>query len=88
LGSLPRYYPGPAAAQSGIITIAGGEHQSLAVRLRLTDVGEDHWACEKALACWEAGIVVGCDDGRYHGDWPISRDQMAVFICEAFDSST
>ncbi len=53
------------------------------VTVRFTDVAEDHWACEEILACVDAGIVSGHEDGYYHGDWPVTRDQMSVFVSRA-----
>ena len=53
------------------------------VTVRFTDVAEDYWACEEILACVDAGIVSGYEDGCYHGDWPVTRDQMAVYVSRA-----
>jgi uncharacterized protein YdaL/oxalate decarboxylase/phosphoglucose isomerase-like protein (cupin superfamily) len=47
------------------------------------DVAEDHWAGDEIAACVNAGIVRGYDDGEYHGSWPVTRDQMAVYISRA-----
>ena len=47
------------------------------------DVPADHWAFGAIMACVNAGIVSGYDDGQYHGDWPVTRDQMAVYISRA-----
>ena len=48
-----------------------------------SDVPLDSWAYEHVDACVEAGIVSGYDDARYHGDWSVTRDQMAVYIARA-----
>jgi len=47
------------------------------------DVPLDCWAYDQINACVEAGVVAGYDDARYHGDWPVTRDQMAVYIARA-----
>jgi len=47
------------------------------------DVPSDHWAFGAIVGCVNAGIVSGYDDGLYHGDWPVTRDQMAVYISRA-----
>ncbi len=51
---------------------------------RFSDVPDDHWAFHEVTACVDAGIVQGYDDGCYHPEYPVSRDQMAVFISRAF----
>jgi len=47
------------------------------------DVPPDYWAWSWIGQCAEAGIVSGYDDGLYHPDRAITRDQMAVFISRA-----
>ncbi|MCJ7821715.1 MAG: FG-GAP-like repeat-containing protein, partial [Armatimonadetes bacterium] len=47
------------------------------------DVPLDSWAYEHVEACVDAGIVSGYDDARYHGDWPVTREQMAAYISRA-----
>jgi len=47
------------------------------------DVPLDYWAHDEIMACIEAGIVAGYPDGKYHPEWSVSRDQMAVFISRA-----
>ncbi|HUW10454.1 MAG TPA: S-layer homology domain-containing protein, partial [Anaerolineae bacterium] len=44
------------------------------------DVPLDFWAYEHIEGCIAAGVVAGYDDARYHGDWAVTRGQMAVFI--------
>jgi hypothetical protein len=41
------------------------------------------WALWDIEAAYAAGIVAGYDDGLYHPDWPVTRDQMAVYIARA-----
>jgi hypothetical protein len=48
-----------------------------------SDVGCDHWASADMAACYYAGIVSGYPDGTYGPAVPITRDQMAVYICRA-----
>ena len=49
------------------------------------DPGCDHRARDEILACCDAGIAGGYDDGLYHAESPVTRAQTAVFICRAFD---
>jgi peroxiredoxin len=44
------------------------------------DVPSDHWAYDEVLACLAAGIVAGYGDGLYHPEYPVTRDQMGVYI--------
>jgi hypothetical protein len=50
---------------------------------RFPDVLPYHWAYQEIEACSDAGIVAGYGDGRYHGEWPVTRDQMAVYVSRA-----
>jgi len=45
-----------------------------------SDVDSGSWAADAITACVAANIVSGYDDGLYHPDWPVTRDQMAVYI--------
>ncbi|GAF92815.1 unnamed protein product, partial [marine sediment metagenome] len=47
------------------------------------DVPTLFWAYDEIGACFSQGIVGGYDDGRYHPDYAVSRDQIAVFISRA-----
>jgi hypothetical protein len=47
------------------------------------DVPLDFWAYEQIRGCVDSSIVAGYDDGLYHPDWPVTRDQMAVYISRA-----
>jgi hypothetical protein len=47
------------------------------------DVPLDHWAYSQIAACVDAGIVAGYDDGLYHPEREVTRDQMAVYIARA-----
>jgi len=47
------------------------------------DVPPDHWAHDEIVACSGAGIVSGYGEGLYQPTWPVSRDQMAVFMSRA-----
>lgn len=51
-----------------------------------SDVWPYHWAYDEIEACHRAGIVAGYEDGAYEPDWPVSRDQMAVYISRALAS--
>jgi hypothetical protein len=52
-------------------------------RIRFADVSTNHWAFWEVDACAEAGIVAGYDDGLYHPELAVTRDQMAVYISRA-----
>jgi PKD repeat protein len=49
------------------------------------DVAPDFWAYTHIEYCVENGVVAGYDDGLYHPDWIVTRDQMAVYIARAFE---
>jgi PKD repeat protein len=49
------------------------------------DVDLDHWACHEVEACVQAGVVTGYGPGYYHPDWPVTRDQMAVYVARALE---
>jgi hypothetical protein len=53
-----------------------------------SDVPSDFWAYKHIEYCVEHGVVQGYDDGLYHPDWTVTRDQMAVYVCRAFDLAT
>lgn len=55
----------------------------------LGDVGTGYWAFAEILECQNAAsaasdfIVQGYGDGNYHGDWAVTRGQLAVFVARA-----
>jgi PKD repeat protein len=48
------------------------------------DVPTTFWAYRHVEFCADRSIVQGYDDGLYHPDYPVTRDQMAVYIARAF----
>jgi len=48
------------------------------------DGTEPFWAYKHIEYCVEHGVVKGYDDGLYHPDWQVLRDQMAVYVAKAF----
>jgi hypothetical protein len=48
------------------------------------DGTEPFWAYKHIEYCGEHGVVKGYDDGLYHPDWQVLRDQMAVYVAKAF----
>jgi hypothetical protein len=48
------------------------------------DVGPDFWAYTHVEYCVENGVVQGYDDGHYHPEVVVTRDQMAVYVARAF----
>jgi len=53
------------------------------ITVMFIDVAAERWAYNEVMACVDAGIVAGYDDGLYHPDWPVTRAQMAVYIARA-----
>jgi PKD repeat protein len=49
-----------------------------------SDVPTDHWAYTHVEYCVENGVVAGYEDGNYHPDYTVTRDQMAVYVARAF----
>jgi subtilisin family serine protease len=68
-----------------VLVIANGPHTVIAhyVSQHFSDVPPSHWAYAQIEACFGAGIVQGYDDGKYHPEYPVTRDQMAVYIARA-----
>jgi hypothetical protein len=48
------------------------------------DVPSDFWAYKQVEYCVGEGVVNGYDDGYYHPEIVVTRDQMAVYIARAF----
>jgi len=44
---------------------------------------DPHWAYYHVMACVEAGVVGGYEDGTYQPTGVVTRDQMAVYIARA-----
>jgi len=49
-----------------------------------SDIATDFWAYTYVEYCAEHGVVQGYDDGLYHPEYVVRRDQMAVYIARAF----
>jgi DNA-binding beta-propeller fold protein YncE len=49
------------------------------------DVPAYFWSFLHIEYCAGEGIVYGYLDGKYHPEYLVTRDQMAVYICRAFD---
>ncbi|NIR00109.1 MAG: hypothetical protein GTN78_07880, partial [Gemmatimonadales bacterium] len=47
------------------------------------DVPTTFWGWPEIETCYFAGIVSGYADGCYQPHWPVTRDQMAVYISRA-----
>jgi Tol biopolymer transport system component len=47
------------------------------------DVPSDHWAYTHIEYCVENGVVEGYEDGSYHPEYEVTRDQMAVYVARA-----
>jgi PKD repeat protein len=48
------------------------------------DVPDTFWAYKQVEYCVGQGVVKGYDDGKYHPEIAVTRDQMAVYIARAF----
>jgi PKD repeat protein len=62
---------------------ADSETKEAYIVASFSDAPPGYWAAEQIMACVANGIVSGYDDGLYHPDWPVTRDQMAVYISRA-----
>ena len=49
------------------------------------DVPDTFWAYRHVEYCVENGVVSGYEDGYYHPEIVVTRDQMAVYIARAFE---
>ena len=47
------------------------------------DVGATHWALRHIEYAVAQGVVAGYDDGNYHPEYEVTRDQMAVYVARA-----
>jgi hypothetical protein len=50
------------------------------------DVASDFWAHTHIEYCVENGVAQGYEDGYYHPEIVVTRDQMAVYVARAFGS--
>jgi Tol biopolymer transport system component len=48
------------------------------------DVPAGFWSGTAIEVCVDNGVVQGYSDGNYRPSWPVTRDQMAVYIARAF----
>lgn len=85
------YHPSEAvnrAQMAGYIarTLAGGDAAipSGPATATFTDVPTSYWAFKYIEYCHDQGVVNGYWDG-YHPEETVTRDQMAVYICRAFN---
>ncbi len=85
IGGGGRFVAFPSSASS-LAPHDSGSFEDVFVRDRdvfdptFRDVMIDYWAYDAVEACYAAGIVGGYEDGLYHPDWPVARNQMAVYI--------
>jgi Tol biopolymer transport system component len=49
------------------------------------DVPAGFWAGTAVQACADSNVVYGHDDGYYHPEVIVTRDQMAVYVARAFE---
>ncbi len=49
------------------------------------DVATDFWSFKHVEYLKQAKVVGGYADGKYHPEYTVTRDQMAVFVCRAFN---
>jgi hypothetical protein len=48
------------------------------------DVPDTFWSCRHVEYCVSQGVVAGYEDGLYHPELTVTRDQMAVYVSRAF----
>ena len=53
-----------------------------------SDVDEDHWALDYVEYAVVQNVATGYDDGTYHPEYQVTRDQMAVYIARAMVAPT
>jgi hypothetical protein len=47
------------------------------------DVPEGFWALDHVEYTVDQSVVAGCDDGNYHPEYEVTRDQMAVYVARS-----
>jgi Tol biopolymer transport system component len=52
------------------------------------DAPEDNWALDYIEYAVDQGVVTGYDDGNYHPEYEVTRDQMAVYVARALVAPT
>lgn len=48
------------------------------------DVACDHWARKHIQYIQSEGVTGGYADGKYHPEYTVTRDQMAVYVARGF----
>lgn len=66
------------AVLAGLILIAG------LVAAQMDDVPPDHWAYQAVQEMVQKGIIKGYPDGKFRGNRPITRYEVAQMVAEAF----
>ena len=75
------YYPG--RAKEVVVAADATTTVNLVLTPYFSDVAQSFWAFAEIGACVTAGVVAGYTDGTYQPAWPVTRDQMAVYIARA-----
>ena len=52
------------------------------------DVGATHWALKYIEYAVDQAVVTGYDDGNYHPEYEVTRDQMAVYVARSLVAPT
>ncbi len=52
------------------------------------DIGSEHWALDYVEYAVSQNVVAGYDDGTYHPEHLVTRDQMAVYVARAICDGT
>jgi hypothetical protein len=52
------------------------------------DVGAEHWALEYIEYAVDQNVVAGYEDGNYHPEYAVTRDQMAVYVARSLVAPT
>jgi hypothetical protein len=53
-----------------------------------SDVGSEHWALDYVEYAFDQNVVTGYDDGSYHPEYEVTRDQMAVYVARSICDPT
>ncbi|MFB3882377.1 MAG: S-layer homology domain-containing protein [Armatimonadota bacterium] len=79
-GTMAVYIARAMVAPGGDAAIPGGPATA-----SFPDVPTTFWAYKQVEYCVSEGVVKGYTDGKYHPEYPVTRDQMAVYIARAYD---
>jgi Tol biopolymer transport system component len=90
-----RYQPGGAVTRDQMAVyisraLAGGKENvpDFTDIPTFPDVGDTHWALKHVEYAVSQNVVAGYQDGSYHPEYPVTRDQMAVYVARSICDPT